>query len=187
MLSRDYKVPYLGLKTSRLAVRWLHELVPELDIDLSDFTIPVDVLVYRVASRLGIIDPNVDTYTGADSTADRKIQSFAKTLFPDDPWFLDEALWSTGRQPARGGHCYPTAPHCPGCLFDAVCLKQYTDLDPSNVGMDSTSPRRNRRGLEPTEQQKMFAAFVQELKDQGIRGEAYRRSIKEWREQHSAR
>jgi hypothetical protein len=185
MLSRDYKVPYLGLKTSRLAVRWLHELVPELDIDMSDFMVPVDVLVYRVASRLGIIDPHVDTYAGADSPADRKIQSFAKVLFPHNPWYLDEPLWSTGRQPAQGGHCYPTAPHCHGCLFDDVCLKQSTDLDPSTIGMDSTPPTRTRRGSEPTDRQKLFAVFVQELKDQGIRGETYRHRIKEWRDQHS--
>lgn len=34
-------------KTSRLAVRWLHELVPRLSIEMSDFKVPVDILVAR--------------------------------------------------------------------------------------------------------------------------------------------
>jgi hypothetical protein len=156
MLSRNYKVPYLGLKTSRLAVRWLHELVHALDIDMSDFTIPVDVLVYRVASRLGIIDPNVDTYTRAGSPADRKIQSFAKALFPDNPWFLDEALWSTGRQKVQGGHCYPISPQCHGCIFYEVCPKHYANVNPDDVRVgdkgtsastQKTTKRNAKRGM----------------------------------------
>ena len=56
------KVPYLGVKTSRLAVRWLHELVPNLEIDMINYKIPIDSLVFRVASRIGIIDPTNDKY-----------------------------------------------------------------------------------------------------------------------------
>lgn len=135
MRSRDYKVPNLGLKTSRLAVRWLHELIPELDIDVSDFKIPIDARAYRVASRLGIIDPKVDTYAGAGNPADRKIQAFASTLFPDDPWFLDEPLWSTSRQPSEGGHCNPITPQCQGCIFDEICPKRYVDVNPSEMSI----------------------------------------------------
>jgi hypothetical protein len=133
MRSQNYKVPYLGLKTSRLAVRWLHELVPELDIDMSDFEIPLDARVYRVASRLGIVDPKVDAYAGAGRYADRKIQSFATVLFPDDPWVLDEPLWRTCQQPSEGGHCSPITPHCRGCIFEEVCPKRYVDVNPSEM------------------------------------------------------
>jgi hypothetical protein len=133
MRSRNYNVPYLGLKPSRLAVRWLHVLVPELDIDMSDFEIPLDARVYRVASRLGIVDPKVDTYAGAGGPADRKIQAFARVLFPDDPWMLDEPLWHTGRRSSEGGQCSPTTPYCRGCIFEDVCPKRYVDANPSEM------------------------------------------------------
>lgn len=136
MQSADYKVPYLGIKTSRLAVRWLHELVSDLKIDMSDFEIPIDVLVYRVASRLGIIDPHIDKYFGKGSPADLKIQTFAKALFPDNPWLLDEPLWSSGRQPSDGGYCTPKSPNHNGCIFEGICPKKYTDFDPAEIGME---------------------------------------------------
>jgi len=135
MRSTSYKVPYLGTKTSRLAVRWLYELVPNLKIDMSDFKVPIDVLVYRVACRLGLIDPCLDKYYGEGSPADLKIQSLARALFPDDPWFLDEPLWSSGRQPSEGGHCFPTFPDHHGCIFEEICPKKYLDFDPSKIGM----------------------------------------------------
>lgn len=50
----------MGVKTTRLAIRWLHELIPELKIDMSDSEVPVDRNLYRVAARLGLIDPNPD-------------------------------------------------------------------------------------------------------------------------------
>ena len=185
MQSPRYKVPYLGIKTSRLAVRWLHELVPDMAIDMSDFKIPVDVLVYRVASRLGLIDPKVDKYYGKGSPADLKIQSFAKRVFPENPWFLDEALWSTGRQASKGGHCYPTHPNLDGCIFEDICPKKCVEFDPSEMGMelgDETKYRtrcfRRKTGL--TDKQKRFRTFVQQLKEQGVRGEEYRRKVAEW-------
>ena len=187
MRSSGYRVPYLGVKTSRLAVRWLHELVPYLKIGMSDFKIPIDILVYRVASRLGIIDPHVDRYYGEGSPADVKIQSFAKLLFPSDPWFLDEALWSTGRRASDGGHCYPTHPNHQGCIFEGICPRTFVDFDPSGIGMEpdqSTGYRIARpRVVKPaglTEKQKKFSEFVQKLKDQGIKGEEYRRQVSEW-------
>jgi hypothetical protein len=133
MRSQNYNVPYLRLKPSRLAVRWLHELVPELDIDMSDFEITLDARVYRVASRLGIVDPKIDMYVGVGSPADRNIQAFARVLFPDDPWMLDEPLWHTGRRLSEGGQCSPTTPHCRGCIFEDVCPKRYVDANPSEM------------------------------------------------------
>jgi hypothetical protein len=56
-LFHNIRVPYLGVKTSRLAVRWLYELIPTLRIDMRDYKIPIDSLVYRVLCRLGILDP----------------------------------------------------------------------------------------------------------------------------------
>ena len=189
MRSASYKVPYLGIKTSRLAVRWLHEMVSDLKIDMSDFKVPIDVLVYRVASRLGLIDPYVDKYYGEDSPADLKIQSFAKMLFPDNPWFLDEPLWSSGRQPSKGGHCFPTFPDHQGCIFEEICPKKYVDFDPSNIGMESNLRTRRKTAAsferrakvgKLTNKQKRFSEFVQQLKEQGITGEEYRRKITEW-------
>jgi len=114
----DFKVPYLGVKTSRLAVRWLHELVPNLRIDMTTYKIPIDSLVYRVSCRLGIVDPSIDKYFGEGSPADIRIQSFVRRISPEKPYILDEPLWSTSRQPSEGGHCYPITPQCQGCIFD---------------------------------------------------------------------
>jgi len=144
MNSPNFKVPYLGVKTSRLAVRWLYELVPNLMIDMHDFKVPVDRLVYRVACRLGIINPRVDKYYGAGSPADLKIQNLAKELFPNDPWLLDEPLWSTGRQPSRSGHCYPTHPRHEGCIFEAICPRKFNDFDPSKIGMQEEARSTDR-------------------------------------------
>ena len=189
MRSAGCKVPYLGVKTSRLAVRWLHELVSDLKIGMSDFKVPIDVLVYRVASRLGLIDPYVDKYYGEGSPADLKIQSFAKMLFPDNPWFLDEPLWSSGRQSSKGGHCFPTFPDHGGCIFEEICPKKYVDFDPSKIGMEpslktefktATGYVRRVKVRRLTDRQKRFNEFVQQLKEQGVTGEKYRRKIMEW-------
>jgi hypothetical protein len=124
---KEWRVPYLADKTSRLAVRWLHEQVPAITIDMRTYKIPIDKLVYRVSSRLGIIDPHNDPYFGNDSPADVKIQSFVKTVFPESPWMMDEPLWSVGRISSKGGHCYPSNTNCWNC-----CLKSYV---PRNSGM----------------------------------------------------
>jgi len=189
MRSPSYKVPYLGIKTSRLAVRWLHELVSDLKINMSDFKVPVDILVYRVASKLGIIDPHVDKYYGEDSPADLKIQSFAKMLFPTNPWFLDEPLWSSGRQPSEGGHCFPTFPNHDGCIFEKICPKKYVDFDPSKIGIDASSKTLYRkttsyvakvRVRKLMSRHKRFSNFVQQLNEEGITGEEYRHKITRW-------
>jgi hypothetical protein len=81
MLS-EIKTPYLGVKTTRLAIRWLYELIPTLSINMDSYEIPIDRLVYRVSCRLNLIDPNVDKYFGQDSDADVKIQALANAKIP---------------------------------------------------------------------------------------------------------
>jgi len=197
MKTQDFKVPYLGVKTSRLAVRWLHELVPSLRIDMTTYKIPVDDLVYRVTSRLGIIDPNLDKYFGEDSPADLKIQSFVRQVFPDRPWLLDEPLWSTGRQAKNGGHCFPRQPNHVGCLFESVCQRKFLDIDPARLGMETGfqnghAPSLRETTLRPEEtmikeKQAQFAKFVEELKKKGITGEKYREKITQWNREHQGK
>lgn len=137
-LIRDFSIPYFGVKTSRLAVRWLYELMPTLKIDMRDYKIPVDSLLYRVVCRLGILDPTTDIYYGDNSPADIKIQTFAKTLFPNRPYLLDEPLWVTGRKAEKGGHCFPKNPNCNNCLFQSICRRKFLNIDPSKLGMYTT-------------------------------------------------
>ena len=182
----DFKVPYLGVKTSRLAVRWLHELVPNLHIDMTAYKIPIDSLVYRVSCRLGIIDPNIDKYLGEDSPADLKIQSFVRRISPEKPYILDEPLWSTGRRAVDGGHCFPQSTDCRGCLFEKVCQRRFLDIDPAKLGMDTkiVSVRRKRvptvKEKAISDRQARFAEFVEGLKQKGIRGKEYREKIMQW-------
>jgi hypothetical protein len=193
----ELKVPYLGVKTSRLAVRWLHELIPNLRIDMTTYKIPVDALVYRVVCRLGIIDPNIDKYFGEDSPADLKIQSFVKQVSPDKPWLLDEPLWSTGRRAINGGHCFPQHPNHSKCLFESVCLRKFLDIDPAQLGMDTRFrnryiPRHREHVPRPEEtaikeRQAQFAKFVDELKKKGITGEKYREKMTQWNREHQGK
>lgn len=187
-MRNEFRVPYLGTKTARLAVRWLHELVPGIKIDMSTYKIPIDSLVYRVWCRLGIIDPNIDKYSGENSPADLKIQAFVAKVSPEKPWLLDEPLWSTGRQPNRGGHCYPTNPNCVGCLFEGVCRKRFLDADPSLLGMDLSTTERQPKSLpkktDITGKQAEFAKLVEALKQKGITGEEYREKVKQWQREH---
>jgi len=128
------RIPYFGPKTARLAVRWLAELVKDLRVDMSDSEVPVDRLVYRVAARLGLIDPDLDKYWGPTSRAHQKIQQVARELFPHNPSLMDEPLWMMGRQPRNGGFCYPERPACDsGCLFRGFCPRLYSDHDPSRT------------------------------------------------------
>lgn len=187
-MRNEFRVPYLGTKTARLAVRWLHELVPGIKIDMSTYKIPIDSLVYRVWCRLGIIDPNIDKYSGENSPADLKIQASVAKVSPEKPWLLDEPLWSTGRQPNRGGHCYPTNPNCVGCLFEGICRKRFLDADPSLLGMDLSTTERQPKSLpkktDITGKQAEFAKLVEALKQKGITGEEYREKVKQWQREH---
>ena len=184
------RVPWFGVKTVRLAVRWLYELVPDLRLDMTTYKIPVDSLIYRVSCRLGIINPNKDKYYGEDSPADLKIQSFVKQMFSDRPYLLDEPLWSTGRRAVNGGHCYPQNPNCYSCLFESICPKKFRDIDPEKLGMDTgiVSVRRKRfpifKEKAIADRQARFAKFVEELKQKGIKGKEYREKIMQWYREH---
>jgi len=137
LVKKIQKVPYLGPKTSRLCVRWLHELIGDLEIDMSSYKVPIDRLLYRVACRLGIVNPYKEKYwVGYEGgPADEKIQNFAREAFPENPGLIDEPMWSEGRMPQDGGHCYPKNPIHYGCLFESVCPKKYDDVDPSRIGL----------------------------------------------------
>ena len=188
---KRWKVPYLGTKTSRLAVRWLHEQVPAITIDMRTYKIPIDKLVYRVSSRLGIIDPYNDQYFGNDSPADIKIQSFVKKVFPESPWMMDEPLWSVGRISSKGGHCYPSNTNCCNCMFEKLCAKKFRDVTPEKIGMLTASGKRQSSCScamvrnSNTENQTAFASYIDELKKQGITtGERFRELRDQWLRQH---
>lgn len=183
------KVPYLGVKTSRLAVRWLHELVPYLNIEMTTYKIPIDSLVFRVASRIGIIDPKEEPYKGKNSPADIKIQSFVKRIAPNRPYILDEPMWATGRRAKDGGHCFPTEPNCWRCLFEKVCQRNFLHEDPEKIATNKEAPISTRsirttKSRINTEKQKQFAQFVKELKEKEITGKEYREQISKWQEDH---
>ena len=194
----EIKTPYLGIKTTRLAIRWLYELLPFLSIDMESYEIPIDRLVYRVSCRLGLLDPNTDKYSGQGSNADVKLQTLVKRLLPGKQWIFDEPLWSTGRKAVNGGHCYPVNPSCGGCIFEAICPRKFLDFDPAEIGMvtgntivrtgsksfsgSSENPRKTI-----TLQQIEFAKFVEELKQKGVTGEQWREQMNRWRREHPER
>jgi hypothetical protein len=137
------KVPFFGPKTARLAVRWLAELVPEIHVDMKDAEVPIDFLVYRVASRLAIINPRTDKYWGPGSLAHQKIQEFARHLSPDNPSLLDEPLWMMGRRSKDGGFYFPINPACEqGCIFKDFCSKHHLEQDPSQIGYQQSGDKQ---------------------------------------------
>ena len=128
-------IPHMSYKNGRMAVRWVHELIPDIiTIDFSNAPISVGESLYRVASRLGVVDPECDFYQGENSIGDLKIQSFAKTVFPQDPLKIEEPMTWVGRK-EEGGHCFPNQPRCTGCLFEAFCPKLHSHFNPSDNGM----------------------------------------------------
>jgi len=194
LMLHKIRAPYLGVKTTRLAIRWLYELMPTLNINMDSYEIPIDRLVYRVSCRLGLIDPNYDKYAGQGSDADVKIQSVVRGLLPGRQWVVDEPLWSTGRKPMSGGHCYPKSPSCGGCIFGKICPRRFVDFDPAEVGMQAglTAVRKEAAPVSCGEKratvtplQTEFAMYVEQLKQQGISGEEYREKIAQWRREHS--
>lgn len=195
LMLREIKTPYLGIKTTRLAIRWLYELLPFLDIDMESYEIPIDRLVYRVSCRLGLLDPNVDKYSGEGSEGDVKLQALIKRLLPGKQWIFDEPLWSTGRKPVNGGHCYPVNPSCGRCIFETICPRKFLDFDPAEIGMVtgntivrtgsksfSGSSEIHRETITP--RQIEFAKFVEELKQKGVTGEEWREQMSRWRREH---
>jgi hypothetical protein len=129
-------IPHMGRQNSRMAIQWMNALIPDiLEVDFSGTSVTVGKGLYRVASRLGVVDPRFDQYEGAHSTGDAKIQSFAKAAFPENPGKVEEPMASMGRGEEKGGHCFPVQPWCEGCLFEAFCPKLCVDFDPSENGM----------------------------------------------------
>ena len=131
-------IPHMGDRNSRLAVRWIHELIPkEVDIDGSTIPISIGESLYRVGARLGVVDPHFDTVQGKNSIGDLKIQAFARMAFPQFPWKIEEPMtWlGIGTEDGGAGYCLPTEPHCEGCLFETFCPKLYSDFNPSEKGM----------------------------------------------------
>ena len=129
-------IPHMGHQNSRTAIRWFRELIPDiLEVDFSDTPVSVGEGFYRVASRLGIVDPHFDHYQGRDSMADVKIQSFARMAYPLNPPEVEEPMAWVGGAEERGGHCFPVQPRCEGCLFETFCPKLYVRFDPSEKGM----------------------------------------------------
>ncbi len=129
-------IPHMGHQNSRKAIQWINGLIPDVvEVDLSDALISVGESLYRVASRLGIVDPYFDYYQDRYSPGDIKIQSFAKMAFPQNPVKSEEPMAKMGREREQGGHCFTTEPQCEGCLFEAFCPRLYIHFDPSGKGM----------------------------------------------------
>ena len=128
-------IPHMGSQNSRMAIRWINELIPgTVEIDFSAAPITIGGSLYRVAARLGIVDPHVDYYQGRDSMADTKIQAFAIMAFPHNPVKVEKPMSWMGGGEEQGGHCFPVQPWCDGCLFKAFCPRLYLDFDPSAEG-----------------------------------------------------
>jgi hypothetical protein len=131
-------IPHMSDRNSRLAIRWIHQLIPEvIEIDSSTIALSIGESLYRVGSRLGVVDPHFDTYHGKNSIGDLKLQSFAKTAFPQSPWKIEGPMtWvGIGKEEGGGGYCLPTEPQCEGCLFEIFCPKLHPDFNPSEKGM----------------------------------------------------
>jgi len=128
-------IPHMGIHNSRWAVRSIPRWIPEMiSINFSDIPIAVEEGLYRVASRLGVVNPMFDYYQGRHSMGDFKIQSFGKAAFPEDPARIEEPMSHLGKG-EKEGHCFPIQPRCEGCLFEAFCPKLYPDINPSEKGM----------------------------------------------------
>jgi hypothetical protein len=77
----------------------VNELIPDVvKIDFSNTPMNIEESLYRVASRLGVVDPHFDYYQGRNSIGDLKIQSFAKKTFPQYPLMIEEPMSWVGRK-----------------------------------------------------------------------------------------
>ena len=129
-------IPHMGNQNSPMAIRWINELIPDVaEIDLSNAPITIGEGLYRVAARLGIVDPHLDYYQGRNSIADTKIRSFAIAAFPHNPLKVEKPMSWMGGGEERGGHCFPIQPWCDGCVFKTFCPRLYLDFNPSEKGM----------------------------------------------------
>ncbi len=128
-------IPQMGLPNSRWMVRVIQKWIPEkIEIDFSGSSVIIGEGLYRVASRLGIVNPFFDFYQGKNSMGDLKIQSFAKLVFPENPMRIEEPMEQLGKE-GKEGHCFPVEPDCQGCMFESFCPKFYKEINPSEKGM----------------------------------------------------
>lgn len=140
------RIPWFGHKTARLAVRWISEIVSDIEVDMADSEVPVDSLVFRVAARLGLLDPDRERYWGPRSPGHEAIQAVARKLFPHNPSLMDEPIWMMGRRRGDGGFCSPTEPNCDqGCLFSSFCPRLSPQDDPVSIGYSVPTPRRTSK------------------------------------------
>jgi ribosomal protein L7/L12 len=130
-------IPHMSEKNSRKGVRWINLLLPDIvKIDFSNTPILVGESLYRVASRLGVVDPSFDPYEGKNSMGEIKIQSFAVAAFPQFPLRVEEPMtWEGSKE--EGGHCTPVQPQCEDCLFGPLCPRLCLHFNPSAKGMRS--------------------------------------------------
>jgi hypothetical protein len=129
-------IPHMSPETSRRAVRRIQRFRMGIEIDYSQASVLLGGALYRVAARLGVVDPQFDYYEGSHSMGDAKIQAFARAAFPDDPLRVEEPMnWLGMGTSEDGGACTPTAPRCESCLFSGFCPRHYLHLDPSEKGM----------------------------------------------------
>jgi len=131
-------IPHMSGKNSWMAIRWIHELIPNvIEMDLSDASVAIGESLYRVGSRLGVVDPFFDFYEGKNSTGDLKVQKFARAAYPQNPARIEKLMtWvGTMKEDGGGGYCLPNQPHCTGCPFEAFCPRLQWDFDPSAKGM----------------------------------------------------
>ena len=131
-------IPHMSDRNSRMAIRWIHEFIPDvIGIDFTNTPISVGESLYRVSSRLGVVDPHFDYYQGKNSIGDLKIQAFAKAAYPQNPLRIEDPTTWVGmmKEEGGGGYCLSTQPHCEGCLFEGFCPRLYFDFNPSEKGM----------------------------------------------------
>jgi hypothetical protein len=131
-------IPHMSDKNSRMAIRWIHELIPEtVEIDFSNSPISIGEGLYRVSSRLGITDPHFDDYQGKNSIGHLKIQAFARAAYPRYPIRVEDPMtWvGIGEEEGGGGYCLPVEPRCEACLFEKFCPRLFVDIDPSEKGL----------------------------------------------------
>jgi hypothetical protein len=128
-------IPHMTDRNSRRAIRSIRERIPGINVKFLNMDIDISEGLYRVASRLGIVNPLFDYYQGKNSMGNLKLQSFAKTAFPDDPGKIEEPMTRLGGKEEEGGHCFPTGPQCRHCPFEGFCPKLFPGLNPAEKGM----------------------------------------------------
>jgi hypothetical protein len=130
-------IPHMSEKNSRMAIRWIQELIPEaVEIDFSNEPLSIGESLYRVSCRLGVVDPHFDYYQEKDSIGRLKIQAFARVAYPHYPIKIEEPMTRAGTmEEGGGGYCLPIQPRCEGCLFETFCPRLYIDFNPSEKGL----------------------------------------------------